>query len=184
MDHQETLQLIAHCRAGETISVEKLVHTHQDAVYRLARSILNDRAEAEEATQDTFIAALGALDSYRGEAAFTTWLYTITLNVCRGRLRKRQTRERLKHLLQTVFRLQSDTLPHPEDLVIRTEADAKIWQVIQSLGEKHRLPLILRYYHDFSTQEIAEMLGINEATVRTRLYTARERMRLALQERK
>jgi RNA polymerase sigma factor (sigma-70 family) len=62
-------------------------------------------AEAEEATQDAFLAALKAFDSYRGEAALSTWLYRITINLCRTRLRRRNARERLKKTLRAIFRV-------------------------------------------------------------------------------
>ncbi len=177
MSHQETRQFLAHCQAGDTRSVETLVRTHQDAVYRLALSILNDPAEADEATQDTFIAAINALSTYRGDATFSTWLYTITLNICRGRLRKRKTRDRLTQILKAIFPFSTS---HPEEIAIRRDSDAHLWQAIQALSEKLRLPIILRYYHDLSTAEIAQILDINENTVRTRLFNAREQLRTSL----
>lgn len=177
MSHQETLQLIAHCKAGEARSIETLVRAHQDDVYRLALSILNEAAEADEATQETFIAALNALSTYRGEAAFSTWLYTITLNICRGRLRKRKTRERLAQMLKAILPFATS---HPEEIAIRRDSDARLWQAIQALSEKLRLPIILRYYHDLSIAEIAIILEIKENTVRTRLFNAREQLRTHL----
>lgn len=174
MSYQETLQLLAHCQAGDARSVETLVRAHQDTVYRLALSILDDPAEADEATQDTFITVLNTLSTYRGDAAFSTWLYTITLNICRGRLRKRKTRERLAQVLKTILPFSAS---HPEEIAIRRDSDAHLWQAIQALSEKLRLPIVLRYYHDLSTAEIATILDINENTVRTRLFNAREQLR-------
>lgn len=161
-------------------AIEGLVATHRPMVYRLALSILDDAAEADEAAQDALLAALNALDTYRGEAAFSTWLYTITLNVCRARLRKRQTAERLLRTLKTFFWPAADRPRWPEDVAIHNETEADIWQAVNDLDEKHRLPIILRYYHDFSTDEIARMLAINEGTVRSRLHTAREQLRVRL----
>lgn len=149
-------------------------------VYRLALSILDDAAEADEAAQDALLAALRAFDSYRGEATFSTWLYTITLNVCRARLRKRQTAERLLRTLKTIFWPLADKPRLPEEDAILNERAADVWQAVNELDERHRLPVILRYYHDFSTDEIARMLTLNEGTVRSRLHTAREQLRVRL----
>lgn len=149
-------------------------------VYRLALSILDDAAEADEAAQDALLAALKALDTYRGQAAFSTWLYAITVNVCRARLRKRQTAERLLRSLTTFFWPTADRPHGPEEAAIHNETEADVWRAVSALDEKHRLPIILRYYHDFSTDEIARMLTINEGTVRSRLHTAREQLRLRL----
>ncbi len=180
MSRTETLQLLQLYQAGDFAAVEMFVRAHQRAVYRLALSILDDPAEAEEATQDALVAAIGALDSYRGDSAFTTWLYAITLNTCRGRLRKHRSRDRLMETLRSIFRLGGDTTPHPEEAAIRSEADAAVSRAVSALDEKHRLPVILRYYNELSVAEIARLLDISEGTVHSRLYTARERLRAML----
>ena len=140
--------------------------------------MLNDPGEAHEATQDTFIAALGALKSYKENSTFKAWLYTIALNISRSRLRKRKTLQRL----QAIFRVQTQKLPSPEDAVIANEKDAALWKALNQLGEKHRTPLALRYFHNLSTAEIAEIMKINEGTVHSRLHTGRERLRVALEK--
>jgi RNA polymerase sigma-70 factor (ECF subfamily) len=178
-----TAQLIERCRAGDALAVEALVRAHEQAVYRLALSVLDDPAEADEAAQDSFVAALRALKSYRGEAAFTTWLYAITVNVCRARLRRRRAWGRLMRTLRAALRLGSNPPADPEAVVIQNEADADLWNAIAELDEKHRLPVILRYYQGFSIAEIAQRLGISEGTVHSRLFTARERLRAQLKER-
>jgi RNA polymerase sigma-70 factor (ECF subfamily) len=173
-------QLIERYRAGETGVAEALVRAHQAEVFRLALSILDDAAEAEEAAQDALVAALNALDKYRGEAAFSTWLYRITVNECRGRLRKRRARERLTGVLQALWLVQREAEPHPEDSAARNERDAALWQAINALDEKHRLPLVLHYYHERPTAEIAQILALSEGTVHSRLHTARQRLRAHL----
>jgi RNA polymerase sigma-70 factor, ECF subfamily len=178
----DTAQLIERCRAGDALAIEALVRAHEQAVYRLALSILDDPAEADEAAQDSFVAALRALKSYRGESAFTTWLYAITLNVCRARLRQRRTWGRLMNSLRALLRRRGDAPADPEAVVIQHEADADLWNAVAVLDEKHRLPVILRYYQGLSTAEIAQVLGISEGTVHSRLFTARERLRAQLKE--
>lgn len=180
MEYPDTLSLVQQTQLDDALAVERLFHAHQPKVYRLALSILDDPAEADEAAQDALLSALNALDSYRGDAAFTTWLYTITLNVCRGRLRKRQTAERLLNALKALFWHTGEKAAPPEEQAIRSESDRAVWRAINELDEKHRLPVILRYYHEFSMNEIAQMLNTPEGTVRSRLHTARDRLRISL----
>ena len=161
----------------DVVALENMVVAHRPTIYRLALSILDDAAEADEAAQDTLLAALRAVGSYRGEAAFSTWLYAITLNVCRARLRKRRTVDQLLHTLKTFFWAATEKPLWPEEAVVLTEHEAEVWQAVSELDEKHRWPIILRYYHDLSTGEIARVLKINEGTVRSRLHTAREQLR-------
>lgn len=173
-------QLIERYRAGDTSVADTLVRAHQAEVFRLALSILDEAAEAEEAAQEALMAALKALPSYRGEAAFSTWLYRITVNVCRGRLRKQRARERLQQALTLLFQIKQEAAPHPEETAARNQRHAALWQAINALDEKHRLPLVLHYYHDLPTLEIAQVLDISEGTVHSRLHTARQRLRAQL----
>ena len=182
MDFNDSLQVISGCIAGNEAAIERLIYQYQNAVFRLTLSVLNDPTEANEATQDTFIAALAALESYREHSSFKSWLYTIALNISRNRLRKRRTIERLNQTLQAIFRVQVQKTASPEELVIRSEKDADLWRALSCLGEKQRIPIILRYFHELSTAEIAEVLQINEGTVHSRLHVGRERLRAELEK--
>ena len=175
-------QVISDCIAGDESAIERLIYQYQNNVFRLTLSVLNDPLEAHEATQDTFIAALGALKSYKENSTFKAWLYTIALNISRNRLRKRKTLERLNNTLQAIFRVQSQKMPSPEETVIQNEKDAALWKALKNLGEKQRIPLVLRYFHNLSTAEIAEMLKINEGTVHSRLHIGREQLRIELEQ--
>ncbi|MEJ5223652.1 MAG: sigma-70 family RNA polymerase sigma factor [Anaerolineales bacterium] len=172
---------IERCREGDAYAIERMVEMYQRDVYRLALSILDDPREAEDATQDVFIAALRNLDSFRGQAAFKTWLFSIAINVSRSRLQRRKSRERLQSILRAVFQTQP-AQRHPEEEAVQRQADAAVWRAIQTLDEKHRLPVILRYYHDLPVSDIADMLGIPAGTVHSRLNHARERLRTVLKE--
>lgn len=172
--------LLIRCQAGDADAIQDLIGEYQSVVFRLALSILDDSAEADEAAQDTFLAALRALESYRGDASFQTWLYRITVNICRDRLRKRQARERVLLALQSVFHWMGAGPAHPEETVIQRETSAALWQAVNQLNEKHRLPVILFYYHDLSVAEIAGVLDLSAGTVLSRLFTARERLQSML----
>jgi len=181
MELDHTSQLIAACRRGDELAIEQLVRQYETGVFRLALSVLDDPVEANEAAQDAFISALNALERYQDHSTFKAWLYTITLNTCRSRLRKRRTVEKLRQTLIGIFRVQSQKQASPEDAAIQNEKDAALWKAIQSMDEKHRLPLVLRYYHDLPTAEIAHILNVNEGTIHSRLHNGRERLRLALE---
>ena len=88
--------------------------------------------------------------------------------------------ERLKYALTTLFHVQSQRTPTLEEAIVASEEEAALWHALEKLGEKQRLPVILRYYHDFSIKEIAEILKIKEGTVHSRLSIGREKLRSEL----
>jgi len=181
MSKVSPLQLLQRCEAGEADAIEEFVRNYLPASFRLALSILDDPAEADEAAQDAMVTALDRLASFRGEAAFTTWLYTLTLNICRERLRKRRSHQRLARLLQEVFHIHTE-IRHIETDVQQSEADTALWSAIRRLTDKQREVIVLRYYHNQSIANISQVTGVSERTVHNRLRTAHERLRILLKE--
>lgn len=173
---------IERCRVGDSSAIERFVQTYQQDVYRLALSILDESAEAEDATQDALLAALRSLDSFRGTSSFKTWLYSITVNICRNRLQHRKRRENLTHILGGVLRTHNSHSLSVEEHAIRGESDSALWTAIHQMDEKHSIPTVLRYYHDLSVAEIANILQIPEGTVHSRLNAARKQLHAVLKE--
>jgi RNA polymerase sigma-70 factor (ECF subfamily) len=173
-------RMIERCRAGDSTAVEHFVQTFQQDVYRLALSILDDSREAEDATQESLLAALRALDSFHGDSSLKTWLFSITVNVCRTRLQHHKQRERLAQVMNGI--LQRTPPSSVEEDAIRNESNQALWTVIHNMNEKHRIPIVLRYYHDLSVSEIAAILQIPEGTVHSRLNTARKLLHDVLKE--
>ncbi len=167
MNHLDAAQLVDRCRTGDEEAVARLVQTHQPAVYRLALSILDDPADADEATQETFLAALRNLADYRGQSSLRTWL-------C-----QRQTRQHLHQLLLGAWLTGAEPVA-PETAMVQRQANDAVWLAVQRLGDKHRMPVILRYYHDLPVDEIAAILDLSAGTVHSRLSIARDRLRAAL----
>src|SRR5215208_1063421 len=155
--------LIELCRVGDSSAIENFVQTYQQDVYRLALSILDDPGEADDATQEALLAALRSLDSFRGSSSLKTWLYSIAVNICRNRLQRHRTYERLTKIIGEILRVRST--PSVEESAIQNESNSALWRVIHSMNEKHRIPLVLRYYHDLSVPEIAHILQLPEGTV-------------------
>ncbi len=172
--------MIELCRVGDLAAIENFVRAYQQDVYRLALSILDDAPEAEDATQETLLAALRALDSFHGTSSLRTWLYSITVNLCRTRLQRHKRHERLTKILGEILRVRSTS--SVEETAIQEESSEALWRVIHSMDEKHRIPVVLRYYHDLSVAEIARVLQIPEGTVHSRLNTARRQLHDVLKE--
>jgi RNA polymerase sigma-70 factor (ECF subfamily) len=173
--------LIAACIAGNQDAIETLVRAYEMGVFRLALSVLGDEAEAHEVTQETFLSALKALPSYHERKSLRAWLYTIALNHSRSHIRKHKVIERLRSTLTTIFRVEHEKQISPEEAVIQNEKEAVLWRSLNRLDERHRIVVILRYFHDMPVSEISEILSIPEGTVHSRLHSARENLREALQ---
>jgi RNA polymerase sigma-70 factor (ECF subfamily) len=154
------------------VSIEGLVREHYGYIQRLALSILDDPHEAEDAAQEAFIAASRSLSSYRGEANLRTWLTAIAVNGCRGRLRKRRTRQNLQHTLQALHLAQRSPIS-VEEAAIQQDSARSLRQAVAELDDKHRLPILLRYVHQLSVPEIARLLATNPGTIYSRLHYAR-----------
>jgi RNA polymerase sigma-70 factor (ECF subfamily) len=173
-------RLIELCRVGDSAAIESFVQTYQQDIYRLALSILDDSNEADDAAQESLLAALHALDSFHGASSLGTWLFSITVNVCRTRLQRQKRGERLKQALGGILRARNE--PSAEENAIKNESGEALWRAIRSMDEKHRIPVVLRYYHDLSVAEIASILQIPEGTVHSRLNTARKQLHSVLKE--
>jgi RNA polymerase sigma-70 factor (ECF subfamily) len=174
-EHPLDSELLAKCRSGDPQAIETLVREHQARVYRLCLSILDDPEEAEDATQESFISALKSLKTYRGDSAFQTWLFSIAINSSRSQLRQRKRRTAINTGMVEMARTQSSE-GSPERQMVEAERSEALWRAINSLDEKHRLPIVLRYYHELSTQEIADVLNVNVGTIHSRLSNARARL--------
>jgi RNA polymerase sigma-70 factor (ECF subfamily) len=182
MDAAQPSWLISACLDGDAFAIETLVRQHETGVFRLALSIVGDPAEANEITQETFISALRSLSSYQEKKSFKAWLYTIALNQSRSVLRKRKSLARLGTVLTSIFKIDHQKQVLPEEAVIQNEKEAILWKSLDQLDEKFRTVVVLRYFHELSIAEISEILSVNEGTIHSRLHSAREKLRDALDQ--
>lgn len=166
-------------RSDSSIEIETLMRAYYPYIQRLAISILDDESEADDAAQETFIAALRSLERFRGESSPRTWLTSIAVNICRGRLRKRKIIQTLQSTLQNLHLLHLASIS-PEENALQNESDHRLWQAVDSLDEKHRLAVILRYVHEMSVPEIATVLDISQGTIHSRLHYARKKLQAEL----
>jgi RNA polymerase sigma-70 factor, ECF subfamily len=162
--------------AGCRASFSALIARHYDRVYRLAWRWAGSRSEAEDIAQDVCVKLATAIKSFRGEAAFTTWLYRIAFTTATDRLRARQriipfAPSDMSALLDGAG---ADT---PESNVI----GAELWATVRALPDQQRDAVLLVYGEDLSHQEAAVIMGCSEKTVSWHLHEARKRLKVQLE---
>jgi RNA polymerase sigma-70 factor (ECF subfamily) len=179
-------ELVAAFRTGDLDAFEVLVRRHQKAMLNVAYRMLGNYDEACEVAQDAFVAAYKGLANFRGEARFTTWLTTITLNQARNRIEHLASRRRHEaYSLDAPRRgAEGDELDPPQDppsdapsALDLLEAQAvrkRVEKCIDALPPDFREVLVLRDLRDHSYEEIGTMLNVREGTVKSRLFRARE----------
>ncbi len=167
---QSDAELVARARQGDEAAFERLVLRHQRYAFNMAYRVLDDYAEAEDATQEAFVRAWRGLPGFRREAKFTTWLYRIVHNLCLNRLPRLR-----RELLQTepLEEVLANPDPAPPDRFDAQERMAFLHAQLERLPEKYRLVLTLRYLQDFSYAEIAAALDLPMGTVKTHIHRAR-----------
>ncbi|MCP5522482.1 MAG: sigma-70 family RNA polymerase sigma factor [Verrucomicrobiales bacterium] len=178
--------LVRRARAGELAAFEELVSRHEGKVFSLAWRMLRNRHDAEDITQQTFMKAVEHLDTYRGEAAFGTWLMRIATYAALKIIRKRGGLEMVSLEASTEPDDQgtiarpdyvADWRESPDRLVRNRETGRVIEDALGELDEKHRLVFLLRDVEGLSVRETAGALGISEANVKVRLLRARLQLR-------
>jgi len=173
-------ELIARILAGDTSAMETLMRLHNRTLYRTARAILRDDAEAEDAVQEAYLQAYRALATFRGESKLSTWLVRITANEALGR-RRRNARAALVEPIEG----DADALAHseiglssePESEAQRSEIRRVLEARIDALPEAYRAVFVLRALEELTVEETAHALEIPDATVRTRYFRARRLLR-------
>ena len=161
---------------GERALYELLMRRHNQRIYRAARAIVRDPAEAEDVMQDAYVRAYENLSSFAGRATFATWLTKIAVHEALARVRRRGRFVDAEDFMPT---LASDA-PDPEQRASERELGAALEDAIDTLPDQFRAVFVLRDVEGLSTAETAECLGINEETAKTRLHRARTILRARL----
>jgi RNA polymerase sigma-70 factor (ECF subfamily) len=182
-------ELLALARRGRAGAFRAIMQRCNQRLFRTARSIVGDDAEAEDVLQETYARGFEHLKDFRGEAAILTWLTRIAINEARGRLRRR------RHTvdLDEVEAAQQDTgrilsfpgaygASDPERAASRAEARRLLESAVDELPEPFRLVFILREIEECTVEETAVSLGLRPETVKTRLHRARRLLRKSLDE--
>jgi RNA polymerase sigma-70 factor (ECF subfamily) len=177
-------ELVARSRGGDVDSFNQLILRWERPIYALAYRVIGREEDARDVCQEAFLRAFRALPGFKGEAKFSSWLYRITLNLCRDWIRRQRR--------APVLQIPEDTDPHElaaergavesiEDLAARRELTAVVEQAMAALPDEQRTAIILKEYHGMTFQEIAELQGCPLSTVKTRLYQGLAVLRRSLE---
>ena len=170
--------LIQKSRDGDLESFNRLVEAHQGRVYNLALRMLGSVAAAEDAAQETFLAAFRNIGNYRG-GSFRGWLFRIATNACYDQMRaaKRHAGASLEALLEDTTWEPRSKDASPEDQAMNAELAAEIARAFDALSPDHRAVLALADVEGFSYEEVAQAVGCSVGAVKSRLSRARARVR-------
>ena len=178
------LEWVEAALAEDQDAFAELVYLFQDPVYNLCYRMLGDAGEAEDATQEAFLRAFLNLQRYDTKRSFKTWLMSIASNHCIDRWRKRRMQLVSLDDEPTAAALAlSSSDPLPEQAALSAEQSEMLQGLLMKLEESYRLPLILRYWYDYSYAEIAQLMDTTESAIKSRLFRARRTLAELLSDR-
>jgi RNA polymerase sigma-70 factor, ECF subfamily len=175
-------ELVEAFRRGDLSAFDGLVARWERKIRGAVHRILGNEEEARDVCQEAFLKAYRALDSFKSEARFSSWLYQIALNLCRDRLRRRRGRTMvsLDEVEQAGAPLAARR-PSAHDLVEAGDLARTVATAIAALPEEQQEVIILKEYQELTFAQIAEVLGLPASTVKTRLYRGLSQLRIALE---
>jgi RNA polymerase sigma-70 factor (ECF subfamily) len=182
-------QLVARARAKDFGAFEELLDRYEDKVFRLAYRFVRNETEAQEILQDTFLSIWRKLDTFKGDAQFSSWLYRVAANAALMRLRAQRRHPVIStEELPLGYLDNHGQLPpagenwarRPDDQLQSEELRTHIQRAVDDLPELYRTVFLVRDVEGLSTEETAEVLGISIPTVKTRLHRARIALRDAI----
>jgi len=174
---QDDLQLVTASKGGDQDAFAQLVQRYQRRVFNLVYRMLQQYEEANETTQETFLAAWQGLPAFRGDARFATWLYRIAYNCS---LKQLEQRKRDKALQVALEAEQDDAKLVDTEMDVR-DRQALVREHLSHLPAKYRIVLILRHLQDMTYEEMAEILTMPIGTIKTHLFRARNLLKERLQ---
>lgn len=173
--------LIDRARTRDEGAIRAIIKANNQRLYRLARGILRDDAEAEDVVQETYIRLFTHLEDFRGASSLTTWLSRIAINEALGRLRKRKAMlfaDASAHASAQIIQFpQSSDVNDPEKTMAQREIQRVVERAVDQLPDSFRLVFIARVMEGMSVEATAELLDLNPVTVKTRLHRARTMLR-------
>jgi len=188
----EDLELVSACQAGDDDAFERLVRKYQKRMLNIAYRMIGDYDDACETVQETFLSAYRSIRRFRKEAAFSTWLYGICVNHAKNRLKQSSCRSRyeaqsMDDPVETEDgsfgrrEMPSDHLTALEEME-RKEIQERVRECRNGLDDEYREVLVLRDIQGFSYDEVRDILGIPDETVKSRLFRARDALKASLKK--
>lgn len=182
--------LIRKLRDRDEKAFREIVELYRNRVYNLTFRMMGNAEEAEDVAQEVFITVFKSIDSFRGDSKFSTWLYRVAANHCKNRIKylaRRHDRDQAE-FDETVDRERAsgaltapNASPRPDRQLEAVELEQVMQKAIASLEEDHRLLIILRDIDELAYEEICEITGLAEGTVKSRLHRARMALRKKMQ---
>lgn len=175
-------EMVRRALGRDETAVRTIMQANNRRLYRLARGILRNDAEAEDVVQDTYVRAFTHLDQFRGDSSLSTWLSRIAMNEALGRLRRQRPGVEWSELEKSVPQAQIIPFPlassdDPEKSMAQREIRDVVEHAIDELPEPFRLVFITRVIEGMNVEETADILGLKPETVKTRLHRARNLLR-------
>ncbi|RXT47285.1 RNA polymerase subunit sigma [Mesorhizobium erdmanii] len=177
------MRLVRRALARDAGAFRTIIKTHNQRLYRLARGILRNDAEAEDVVQEAYVRAFANLAAFRGDASLATWLSRIVINEALGRLRKRRRTVAMPESSEAqVIRFPLNPSDDPERTMAQRQILALVERATDSLPDIYRMVFVARVIEGLSMEETADLLGVRPETVKTRLHRARALLRKALDD--
>ena len=173
MDDEDDQAALAAYRAGDRTAFVRLVERYQRPIYNAAFWILHRPEDASDVTQAAFLKAIERLDDYDPQYRFFSWLYRIAVNEAVDLYRRRGREEPLADGFDGLL----DGAADPQDRLAESQDTARVRRCLRLLGTNDRTVVTLRHFAELSYEEIAQVLEIDEKTVKSRLFEARKRLR-------
>jgi RNA polymerase sigma-70 factor (ECF subfamily) len=179
-------ELVDRARARDDLAVRAITRRYNRRLFRIARSILLDDAEAEDVVQESYVRAFTGLDLFRGDAAFGTWITRIAMNEALGRLRRRRETVDWESYGENRTTAQVVNFPisaasnDPERTMAQSQFREILERAIDDLPDTFRAVFVARLVEDMTIEETADLFGLNPETVKTRLHRARTLLRETL----
>lgn len=170
-------ELVIRCLSGDQEAYRALFDYYFDELYRTAYVLVKSPADADDAVQETFIRIFQSLHTYDPNRPFRPWLHRILLNVCKDLWRRRKW---FFLPIEQAYDLR-DNLQGPEDTMIQDEELARLAQAIRELSPKHQAVVVLYFLNDMRISDVAEVVGVPEGTVKSRLHHAIRALRKRLE---
>jgi RNA polymerase sigma factor CnrH len=176
-DDEADALLVRQVLAGEDAAFTRLASRHKRWLYRFIRRYVGAEADAFDLLQESFIAAWSSLERYDADRPFHAWLRQIALNKCRDRGRRDKVRSIIRRLSSEPEQFAArGRWANPEAALSSREALSRLDSAIASLPVRLREPLVLSVFEELSHREVAQILGVSEKAVETRVYRARQRL--------
>jgi RNA polymerase sigma-70 factor (ECF subfamily) len=180
--NESEAELIKRAKRGDKTAFGQLVRNFQKPVYSLVWRFVRDHDAADDLTQEAFIRAYQALDSFIEGKSFRNWIFTIASNLAINSLRRRKREQPLDQAIPESLQEDSRPSSNPHNQAVASSLKDKIDQAVEKLPEEFKTVFILRIYEDMSYAEIAETLRIESGTVMSRLSRARAKLREMLKD--